>query len=354
MSRSPRVELDGSMGEGGGQIVRTALSFAAIYGTPVRIVNVRSRRDRPGLQPQHLAAVRAAAQICGARLSGAERGSTELVFEPTAPVQPGAYRFDIGTAGSAPLVVQTILLPLAIARGASSVVVTGGTHVPHAPPAECVADPYVLALSAMGVAVAVRCVVPGFYPRGGGEVRIETAGFSEPFPIAWECRGGLKAVRAYVVTAGLPEHVSVRGVAAVRARLRSVPCVVDVVVRAEPSGAPGAVVVIVAQCERGAAGSSALGERGVPMERVAEDACAGLLQWFGNNCSCDARLADQLVLPAALAPGESCWTTPSVTTHLRTVLAVAAAMAGADWTITERSDGSATVRVRGVGIPRSQ
>src|SRR4028119_1781977 len=157
------VEIDGSFGEGGGQIIRTSLSLAAMTGRAVHISNVRARRTKPGLQPQHLAAVRAAATLCDARLSGDSVGSTSFTFEPQASITAGDYQFDIGTAGAAPLVVQTVLMPLVQAGGNSTVRVTGGTHVPHSPPVEYLEAVYIPALRLAGVDVASTYVTAGFF-----------------------------------------------------------------------------------------------------------------------------------------------------------------------------------------------
>src|SRR5947208_1954066 len=140
------VRIDGAYGEAGGQIVRTCLSLSAITGQAVEIANIRAGRLKPGLHAQHLTAVRAAAEICDADTRGADRGSVRLLFEPRAPVNPGDYSFDVGTAGATTLVLQTVALPLALAHKESRLTITGGTHVPHAPPAEYLAYVYAPAL----------------------------------------------------------------------------------------------------------------------------------------------------------------------------------------------------------------
>lgn len=313
------LRVDGSAGEGGGQILRTSLALSAITGRAVEVVRIRAGRARPGLQPQHLAAVRAAAALCAAEVLGVAPGATELVFRPTRPVQAGEYRLEIGTAGAATLLAQAVLVPLALAPAASSVTVTGGTHVPHAPHAEYLLGTYLPALRLAGLAVAGRCPVPGFLPRGGGRLELST----EPGavqPLQWRERGRLRHLRAVIRTSALPDHVAERGAAAVSRWMKGIGRTVEVSICRDEGAGPGAAVTLCAVCEQGLAGFSALGERGRPMELVAESACTSFLRWWRSGAAVDEFLADQLVLPLALAAGASEWTAPAATAHLRTVL----------------------------------
>lgn len=303
------VRLDGSHGEGGGQIVRTSVALAAITGRAVEVDNVRARRDRPGLQPQHLAAVKAAAALCDANVRGASVGSARLSFDPRAPVRAGEYRFDVGTAGSTTLVAQTVMLALALASDPSSVEIIGGTHQPHAPPAEYLSEVY-----APIVGARARYESAGWYPRGGGRLLVDV----DPVTlqrIERRERGRVRTVDAYVVCSRLPAHVAQRGTETVRTELEDV----DVQVREPWSPGPGAAVVIVARTDAGACGFTALGARGRPMEDVAREACAAYREWESTGAACDEHLADQLVLPAALAGGGA-WTTNVATEHVRTVV----------------------------------
>lgn len=321
------LQLDGSYGEGGGQIIRTSLSLAAITGQAVAISNVRAGRSKPGLQPQHLMAVRAAAALCGARLEGDHVGSTRLAFKPQQAVQPGEHRFDIGTAGATTLVAQTVLLPLALAGGASRVVITGGTHVPHAPTTEYLERVYLPALRRMSVEARLVSPRAGFFPKGGGELEIDIDGLEAGrlTPVDFTERGKLRSLAADVITAGLPDHVGERGQAAIEQFLKGVGRRADIAQRRPESWDPGAAVFLAAECEGGLAGFTALGQRGKLMQVVAPEACQEFMDWWKTGAAVDAHLADQLVLPAALAApaGESRWTAPEVTEHLRTVLWVA-------------------------------
>jgi RNA 3'-terminal phosphate cyclase (ATP) len=317
---SDLIQIDGSFGEGGGQILRTSVSLAAMTGRAVEIHNVRGKRTKPGLQPQHLAAVRAAATLCQARLSGDSVDSQFLRFEPQTPVVAGEYHFDIGTAGAAALVVQTVLIPLSLTSGISRVRVTGGTHVPHSPTADYLESVYIPTLQRAGLDVEFTYSSAGFYPRGGGEIHVQIGGSGLVTPLDMRERGAVKELRAFIVTSKLPEHVAQRGAETVEKAMKAIGRKVVIERREKPSSGPGAAVIVAAQCESGSAGFSSVGELRKPMEKVAQSPCQEFLRWWKSGEACDEHLADQLVLPMAFAKGASVWTTPVVTDHLRTVI----------------------------------
>lgn len=340
---SSLLSIDGAFGEGGGQIIRTAVSLSAITGRPVEVFNVRARRQKPGLQPQHLAAVRAAATICGAEVTGGSVGSVHFRFEPGHPVSSGDYHFDIGTAGAAPLMVQTVLLPLALATGSSTVRVRGGTHVPQAPTAEYIEHVYFPTLRELGLDVDFAYTTAGFYPKGGGEVTLRIGGSGVVAPLDWRERGRIEDVRAHIVAANLPDDVSRRGAETVEQTLRGAGQNVTVQQVKKASPGPGAAVVISAKCESGRAGFSAVGARKLPMERVASEPCEEFLRWRKSGAPCDEHLADQLVLPLSFANAPSYWTTPGVTEHLRTVIWVVEQFLDVEARLEENPDGSGLV-----------
>jgi len=341
------VRVDGSRGEGGGQIVRTSLSLAAVLGRPFEIHDLRAKRRRPGLQPQHLTAVRAAAELCGADVAGAEVGSSSFSFVPRRPVSGGRYRFEIGTAGAATLVAQTVLAPLALAPEPSEVVVVGGTHLPFSPSFEYLRDVYIPTLRRSGWELDVDSGRAGFYPAGGGEVRAAT-GPSDPSGFDLTQRGAIRTVEVEVVTSRLPDHVRER---AVRTAEDVLAGIADVTIRTShpPAFTPGAAVTVRVVHDGGVAGSSSIGERGRPMEDVTADACGQALRWLASDAACDEHLADQLVLPACLSSGPSRWTTDRVTEHLRTVLWLASLFDPLRHSV-ERGPGEAwTVKVEPLG-----
>jgi RNA 3'-terminal phosphate cyclase (ATP) len=324
------IEIDGSAGEGGGQIVRTAVSLAAVTGRGVEIVRVRERRERPGLQPQHLAAVRAAAAICDATTVGDRVGSRHLLFEPGRAPASGDYVFDVRTAGAATLVMQTVLVPLLRAEGESSIEVIGGTHQPMSPPADYLQHVYAPALGRFGEHVEAEYGPAGYYPRGGGRVRAIVAGGTLG-SVELVDRGRRESLDAYVVTSGLAEHVAERGAATIS---ELVPDARIHVIDAQ-AFSRGAAVTLVARHVGGLGGFSSIGRPGLPMERVASGACQRFLEWNALDAACDEHLSDQLVLPACLGKATSQWTTPRVTEHLRTVLGVAEAFVPMSWTIAD-------------------
>jgi RNA 3'-terminal phosphate cyclase (ATP) len=340
------ITIDGAFGEGGGQIIRTGLALAALTGRPLELVRIRAGRTRPGLQAQHLTAVRAAQALCDARVEGAEKGSGRLVFEPMSPVRGGLHRFAIGTAGATTLVAQTALPPLMHAGG-GRIVVEGGTHVAFAPTADYLAQVFAPALAACGLTVAVSTPRPGFFPRGAGVLEVAVEG-GRPTPLVREERGALRAVRAHVVTARLPTHVAARGVAAVREALAGLGVPVEAAVVEAEAACAGAAITLVAESDAGPAGFSALGEQGKPMEAVAAEAVAALRAWLARAGAVDEHLADQLVPVLALADGESRWTTWPVTDHLRTVLHVVQAFLPVEATLGEGPDGVGHVTLRGI------
>ncbi len=345
------IIIDGSYGEGGGQIIRTCLSLSAITGQEFEILNIRAGRAKPGLQPQHLASVNAAAMICAAETVGASAGSQRLVFSPKHPVTPGDYRFDIGTAGASTLVFQTVFLPLALAPDGSRPAITGGTHVPHSPPVEYVEDVYLQAVERMGgMSGHVSYLTAGFYPRGGGRLNAWIGGGAPQWPIAMSERGDLRTLKAYIVTARLPQHVLDRGAATVEKVMKGVGRKVEIEKREKDSPGPGAAVVLTAWCDGGFAGFTTIGIQGKPMEQVAEETCQQLMKWWKTEASCDERLADQLALPASLVQGESRWSTPRVTEHLRTVLWAVRQFLPIEYALEAGPLDNTTVIINGVGV----
>ena len=350
------VQIDGSHGEGGGQILRTSLSLSVLTGKPVTVARVRAGRSKPGLQPQHLMAVRAAAALCDADTEGAAVGSTHLVFTPKTPPRAGEYRFEIGTAGAAALVLQTVLLPLALAPGDSRVTVTGGTHVPHAPTAEYLERVYGTLLRRSGVEASVSSPDVGFYPKGGGVIQAAIEGRARLQPLDLTQRGELVSLTAVIVTANLRPDVAARGSSAVRRCLSGLPVELSVKTREVAAYSPGAAVIVLAESSGPAtggplmAGFSAIGERGKPMEQVAEEACAEFSRWWETDAACEEHLADQLVLPLSLAAGESRWSVSQVTEHLRTVLRVVEQFLPVEAVLEEQADGSGSIRIRGAGF----
>jgi len=317
------IPLDGAQGEGGGQILRTALSLAALTGQGFRVERIRARRLRPGLRPQHLAAVRAAAMSCGADVHGAFDGSPDLRFVP-GPVAAGDFQFDIGTAGAATLVLQAVLPVLATAAATSRVQVTGGTHVPRSPTHHFLARHWAEVVGRLGLAPHLRLERAGFFPRGEGSVQAEVAPWPRPAALDLSRRGALVAVRGISGAARLRGDVARRAADAARAllweqrRIEAEWEVVDLV-----AASPGAFLQVEAVFETGRAAFGLLGERGLRAEVLGERAARQVLKFIEDEeAVVDPWLADQLAVPLAAAGGGGRLQTSEVTLHLETVAAV--------------------------------
>lgn len=318
------IHIDGSYGEGGGQILRTSLSLAAITGQAIHIDRIRAGRQKPGLAAQHLTAVRAAATICKAELRGDALGSMTLDFIPGGSAQAGRYTFDVtearegGSAGTVSLVLQTILLPLALATGESEVILRGGTHVAFSPSFTYVEQVYLPMLNRMGVQAEAKLNAWGWYPRGGGEVELRVSGRSKLSGINLLERGNLRQVRGLAVVTELPSHIPQR----MASRAENLLHEADLRATVQPLRArgvgPGAGLFLTAEYENSLAGSGALGRVGLPAEKVAEMACEELLDFHKNGAPVDVHLADQLLLPAALASQASQYRVEEISTHLTT------------------------------------
>jgi RNA 3'-terminal phosphate cyclase (ATP) len=343
------LRVDGAMGEGGGQVLRTALALSAIRGIAVEIHSIRARRKTPGLQAQHLTAVTALGEICGARLTGASLGSQRLIFAPGV-VRPGEYRFDVGTAGSTALVLQAILLPLSLAPSPSRVTITGGTHVPWSPPADYVREVLLPSLAGMGVRARLEVGRWGFYPKGGGQVVVEVEGGGTLHPVTLLHRAGAVRIRGVSAVANLPRRIAERQRDRALRRLEAEGLSADVVVPEVDSPGTGTSLILVVDAAGLPAGFSALGERGKPAEQVADEAVNGLLDFLKAEAGCDPHLADQLILPMALAPGTSRLTTSRITQHLLTTVRIAQEVLGCPVQVGGEKGSPGSVAIEGQGI----
>ena len=292
------VTIDGSEGEGGGQLLRTALSLSLVTGMPFRIERIRAGRKKPGLLRQHLTAVQAAAHVGRARVVGAELGSQNLSFEPT-EIQPGKYEFAVGTAGSATLVFQTLLPALLRGGAPSQVTVEGGTHNPFAPPFDFLARTFLPILERMGARVEARLERCGFYPAGGGRMTFSIVPCPALGRVTLLDRGPTR-VHARGLVASLPENIAKREISIVRERLgleRHL-CRVETV---EGCVGPGNVLLIVIEGESMTEIVTGFGIKGVSAEKVASGACDEAERYLRSDVPVGSHLADQLLVPMALS-----------------------------------------------------
>ncbi len=313
------LKVDGTMGEGGGQILRTSLALSLCQTVPFRIVNIRGNRLRPGLMPQHLAAVRAAAEVGEATVEGAGLGSRELRFVPVG-ARPGRYRFDIGTAGSTTLVLQTILPALITAGGQSSLELIGGTHNPLAPTFEFMEFAFVPLLRRMGASVRLELVRPGFYPAGGGILRARIEGCTGLQPLALDARGIIIDQRAVAMVARLPLHIAQRELRVASLGLDLGPEQLQIL-NVSSSISPGNALTVVIKNEQVTEVFTGIGFRGLPAEQVAAGVVQRARRYLNAEVPVGEYLADQLLLPMALA-GSGSYVSLPPTLHTATNIAV--------------------------------
>ena len=315
------IRIDGSYGEGGGQILRTALALSAILRKPFTLFHIRSKRNNPGLQAQHLAAVEALARITEAHTEGVRFGSQKITFIPQ-KILSGEYQFEVRTAGSVTLLLQAILLPLCFSQGVSSVTLIGGTHVPWSPSFHYLSEVLLPTLEGLGVSAEASIEEWGFFPRGGGRIQLRINPVQELKPISLVDRGSLKGIRGISGVSNLPRHVAERQKEQAVKRIQSelqVGGEIDILDHI-PSNGPGSFLFLLVEQQAVRAGFSSLGAKGKPAERVADEAVNSLKEYLESDGCADPWLTDQLVPFMALAKGNSSMTTIRITEHLLTNL----------------------------------
>ena len=338
------LTIDGSRGEGGGQIFRTSLTLSLVTGTPFRIDRIRAGRAKPGLMRQHLTALAAAAAVGEADVDGAVVGGQEVVFRPKR-LRPGNYRFAVGTAGSAGLVLQTILLPLVIARAQSSLTLEGGTHNPAAPPFEFLAEALLPLLRRMGADVDARLERAGFYPAGGGRMTIDVTDRGSLSSLHLVQRGRTLRRRARALVSRLSRQIADRELAVIRSRLGWDGDELEVVMLSEGMAGPGNVVLLSIESEHVVEVFTGFGEIGVRAEAVAERVAQEARRYLAADVPVGPHLADQLLLPMALAGGGAFRTVP-LSRHASTNLEVIGRFLGTSVDVTPISDTAVDVIVR--------
>jgi RNA 3'-terminal phosphate cyclase (ATP) len=345
------LTIDGRMGEGGGQVLRTSLSLSALTGRPFRLTHVRANRAKPGLRPQHLTAVRAVARLCGAALTGDALDSRTLEFRPAMPPQPGEYHFDVsdaaqgGSAGAVMLILQAVLWPLLFAAGPSRLTLIGGTHVPMSPPYHYFAHVARPAFARLGATFDLTLEKWGWYPIGGGVVRasIDPVARLDAAPFAHMPPERVEGVAAVT---NLPANIPQRMAGRATNLLTAAGHTTRIEARRENGAGPGAGIFLwVPQ-----GGFSSVGRPGLPSERVAEAAVAEALAFMDNGAMVDRHLADQLLLPLALAHGRTRYTTDHLTLHTTTSADLLRLWTDATIAIDGELGGPAAVEVTGAGF----
>jgi len=311
------VTLDGSEGEGGGQILRTALSLSLITGKPLRIVNIRAKRPNPGLRAQHLECVQAAQEISNAEVQGAALGSKEISFFPKS-LSPGNYQFRIETAGATSLLLQTILIPLSFSERESTLTLQGGTHALWAPTFDYLSDHFRHFLARVGFSFDLTLERAGFYPEGGGTIHAKIRPKGTLQPLILSERGELKSLEITSCVANLPVSIAERQNRKAQELLSKEGYRPALSVRELFACGKGTHIAIVARFEQGGCCYSALGERGKPAEKVAEEAAQKFIKFVKSAATVDCYLADQLMLPLSVVGSASKYSTECITDHILT------------------------------------
>lgn len=343
MEFSDLIEIDGSSGEGGGQILRTSLALSLVTGRPFRIERIRAGRKKPGLLNQHLTAVNAAADISGAEVTGNVIGSRELYFAP-GPVRAGRYHFDVGSAGSCTLVLQTVLPALITADAGTELILEGGTHNPFAPPFDFLSKTFLPLLSQIGPKTSAKLHRPGFYPAGGGKMTVSIEPAKKLSPIELRNRGRIRMRRARAVVARLPRSIAERelrivgemlGLGTEHAKIQEV----------TDSRGPGNALLVEIDSEHITETFTGFGMRGVPAERVAEGTAEEVLEYLSSDAPVGKHLADQILIPLALAGGGIFKTLP-LTAHTLTNMEVLKQFLDVEIEIIETDGKAVTIEIK--------
>ncbi len=350
------IEIDGSFGEGGGQVLRTSIALSALLARKVHITNIRAKRPNPGLRPQHVTAVEAVAAICDAETSGLQIGSANLLFSPK-KARSGSFRFDVGTAGSISLVLQALMPASAFSSGGAEFEITGGTDVRWSPTIDYVRFVVLPTLSRIGYEAELKLIRRGHYPKGGGKVSIKIRQCRELSPLTLNERQEIGQIRGVSHCVKLPSHVAQRQAVAAQNVLKSLSqMIVDVALETYPQDtdphiAPGSGITIYTDEACGAIlGADSIGERGKAAEEVGSEAAKLLLEEINSNAPVDRHMSDILIPYLAVADGTSGFRTSQITMHTITNARIAELVSGAEVRIEGELGNPGTVRIRGIGL----
>ncbi|MEM3526120.1 MAG: RNA 3'-terminal phosphate cyclase [Candidatus Jordarchaeaceae archaeon] len=353
------IEIDGSAGEGGGQILRTSISLSALINKPVKIYNIRAKRPNPGLQAQHVTAIKALAKITNAKVTGDEIGSRTVIFHPDKP-QGGSFNFDVGTAGSISLVMQTIMPCSAFSQSPTRLEITGGTDVSWSPPIDYINNVTLPILMKMGYNSEITLVRRGHYPRGGGQVKAVLNPVKKLSPLNLVSRGEILSIKGISHAVRLPQHVAQRQADSAQNRLKKAGFK-DVEIRLEwyeqrkdQHLGPGSGIVLWALTESGSViGADALGERGKTAEKVGEEAADKLLKEIERDAPIDSHMGDMLIPYLAVADGRSEIKVTELTLHLLSNISVTEKILNVKFSVRGKEGQSGIISVDGLGLKGS-
>lgn len=352
-----RIEIDGSLLEGGGQILRTSVALSALTGRPAKIFNVRARRNPPGLRLQHLAAIKTVAMLTNAEVEGLEVGSLEINFNPKT-IKGGGFSFDVGSAGSITLILQALAPVAAYAPSPIELEIVGGTNTKWSPPIEYVREVLLPTLKRMGFEGQVETVKRGFYPKGGGIVKASFRPVGSLKPIEILSQTKVASIKGISYSCRLPRHVSERMASAAR-KLLEAAGYSRLTFEAETlqhenskcSVSPGCGIILVAEFENGdLMAADSLGERGKPAERVGAEAAEKLISQIRTGAPVDTHLADQLIVWMALAEGYSKLKAAKLSLHTLTAIEICKRFMEAEFKVEGRLGETSIIACRGVGL----
>jgi RNA 3'-terminal phosphate cyclase (ATP) len=339
------IEIDGSEGEGGGQILRSALALSILTRRPFRLINIRANRSQPGLRPQHLMCVKAAGAICNAVYKGASVGSSVLYFEPK-ELRSGKYHFSIGTAGATALVLHTVYLPLALhGIGPSEVTVTGGTHNDHAPCFHFLETTWNTYMRRLGLEIDLEMRRAGFYPRGGGEIHALIQPCSRVNGLNLTKCPELTTAGGFSAVAGLPEGIARKQARRLATRLKQEGIESHIPLEEWEAMNPGTVAAVIFRQAPVPTLFYGLGERGKPAEAVADDAADEAIRFRDGQAPVDPHSADQLLLPLAFSQDASEYRTTEITRHTTTNIATVRRFVDRNISIDAPEGDAGTIRV---------
>ncbi len=315
-NRTDIILIDGSQGEGGGQILRTSLSLSVLLLKPFEIVNIRANRPNPGIQAQHLKAIEASSLISNAIVEGASLRSSSVKFFPR-EIKSGNFKFDIGTAGSTSLVLQTLYLPLSFAREPSFITITGGTHVMWSPTFDYIKNCWLYFMDKIGLKIKIEMRKAGFYPHGGGEIKAVINPINEVKPLNIVERGKLLKIQIYSAHTNLTNEVAIRQAKTAEKILKNY-AEIETIIDELPSKSKNTTIAITGVFENSVCCYTNLGEKGKRAEVVAEEACDRFLKFLSTNAVLDEYIGDQILLPLSISSGVSEFTVPKITNHIQT------------------------------------
>ncbi|MHA2179656.1 MAG: RNA 3'-terminal phosphate cyclase [Candidatus Thorarchaeota archaeon] len=350
------IEIDGSYGEGGGQILRTAVSLSALTMKPIRITNIRAGRPKPGLKRQHIAGIELTGMLVDATIRGLDLGSTAVEFVPRER-QSGSFNYDVGTAGSISLVLQAVLPPAVLSSESVVLHLRGGTDVKWSPPVDYMTNVFVPTLERMGPRIKIDQKRRGHYPRGGGMVSCEINPTREIGSIDLVSFGQLRSVRGISHCVRLPGHIATRQSSSAKDLIRKeLGIEADIIHESyqksdDPHLGPGSGIVIWAEDDHGVImGSDMLGERGKSAEIVGSSAATQLVREVSSGMAIDSHLCDMLIPYMAVASGTGKIGISNITSHLTTNIWTTEQIMKSQFDLQKKSDNSGILTVKGAGL----